>query len=386
MNGSHLVRSGDLITADGWNKLVTYVVGLEERLAQLEANDTTQNLIITDLQFFAPLHIDDDLTVLGKNFGVAQVWVNDTAATVFRQRSDSRIIFSVPALPNWTTAAAAVVKVLNPLTGKSATREVVVAPPRVIVAGDVEVDWKEADPQTLPGNVSNQVVRFFFSVTGEHTSSARFTVEPQLLDLPAVTNIDLLDNNGAVLADQQMDLNPGEVKPFVLRFTLPSLANGTVFRLGVAFKLGGRTFGSTALTAFTIGQPVPSADPNIDLEYTRFDRNPDDQNSTVDKAQSKVFCRVGTNITMRFNLSFLGDAPGIATLSVAPGRNTSGWTMNLTSDTPGQINGTTNRTSTPGLSVTPTQSASPTGELVFQVRRANEPTKTQTRRFQLERR
>jgi hypothetical protein len=379
MNGDTFVRPGDLISAELWNSLVVQLQDLSRRVQDLEAGQGGSGLAITEVRFTSPLRVGSQVTILGRSFGVAQVFVDQVPVTNFSAgTSNTQLVFIVPNLPNLTSARPATFRVLNPATGESDSRDLIVFPREDTVEGNVFLEWLDASPSTIqPG----QAARFFYSVRSEATASASFVIAPVLNGPNWSVQMEVLDQNGAVLPGGLLALNPRETKPMSVRFTIPTNTNGTTFRVGVSAANQGRTMGTSALTQFIVGQPVPSADPTIHLSFS--DVNVEPITDTASGLQGTLISvRPGTLITVAFLLTF--DSVGEYDVSVSLSSGTNNWTSSVQGNILHYSVTTANlaQVRRPRFVVGPQAGATATGEVVFQVRRVNDA-RSQTRRFNL---
>jgi hypothetical protein len=379
MNGDTFVRPGDLITAELWNSLLVHIQDLSRRVLELEQGQGGTGLAITDVQSASPLRVGTQITILGRSFGVAQVFVDQVPVTNFLQgTSSTRIAFIVPNLPNLGSPRPATFRVLNPATGESDSRDLLVFPPEDTVDGDVFLEWADASPATI---TQGQAARFFFNVRSEATAPASFLLSPQLVGPSWPVQIEVLDQSGAVLPGGRLPLNPHEGKPVSFRFTIPGSTNGTTFRVGATASFQGRTLGTSALTQFTVGQPIPTADPSIHLSFS--DTTIEPISDTASGIQGQVISvRAGSLVVAAFVLTF--DSVGEYDVNISVGPGTANWNATIQGNITHYSVTEQNRTQTrrPRFVVGPQAGATATGEVVFVVKRVGD-TRTQTRRFNL---
>src|SRR5205823_1859720 len=173
------VRPGELITAELINQILAELESLEVRVTKLEAGGVTTAptpVDITDLLPHGPLHVDEELTIVGKNFlsppenndvSVAGVHIG---GSLFKFSSDKEhLIFNIPPVTNLASLSQPVtVEVRNKNGSDSATLTLLPAvhPP----TGRVELAYVIAPvmPDTPPEARRIQVAQpyaFTYSLT-----------------------------------------------------------------------------------------------------------------------------------------------------------------------------------------------------------------------------
>jgi hypothetical protein len=381
------VQPGDLFTADLWNSLVDQVSSLNTRVTALEqggtGTTTTGQLTITSVQFNNPLHVGDTVTVLGQNFGVPAVTIEDGSTITpvpLQFGSDTQITFFVPPLANLTAPRAFTLRVSNPSAGGNATRQITIGPPAVQLTGTVSVAWVTASPTTV--TAGSQEIFQFTATSGVAQSSG--TVGPVTFDVaPSLTGItasvDLLDSTQTLVSSKQLSFSQNQTQIFFLRITIPAGTNGTNFQLGATFLNGGVQFGTSGATQFTVGQAVPGTD-------TSFSLTPlppglvTPLGSPGGLINNSIQLRAGTALSVQFDLVFSLVGTYNVTTSFADGA--SGWTISATP--PSFVIASANLGANNQFSLSVTPQANPAnGTLVLQVKNQSSTT-AQTQRYGLQ--
>lgn len=265
------VQSGELITADLINQLIDDVESLDARVTVLEQQGTTGGVVEIDAVYPDPVHAEQDVTIIGKNFGFSvgatRVFFNGLSPSTLRSgSSDTVLVCPVPDVPGLADAGTGVqLSVAN--ARSAATETITILPVQREQVGDASIDFSGVSPDpTIPGQNND----FAFSLHSDALLPATLTLSVGLKDLeggglPWTTT--LLDATFNPLSNNQIQVNPTDTKPFYVRIAIPSSENSTPFTLEVDGSGGGLT-ASSGPQSMTVGVNA-SPDPAIpDLSVT----------------------------------------------------------------------------------------------------------------------
>jgi hypothetical protein len=315
------VQAGELITASLFNELIGELEKLDVRVTALEATGVRPAAVeITDV-YPKPARVGDDVTILGKNFGVStgatRIRFNGVSPTVFRVGSnDTAIICDVPELAGLAEEGSQVeLTVSNAQT--TAERSVTVLPVKREQLGDAGILFIGVTPNPV---VPGQIADFEFSLNSDASLPATMTITPTIsvggADAGWTTSV--LDATKNTLGDRRVTINPGDTKPFFVRVLIPANVNGTELVVR-ADGAGGGLIASSGSQTLTVGQEVEQDPTIIDLTPTRV-TNGTLSGSTVSVKHNvvgEIFVEAHVTAAETYNVSF------------APTASTTGWSTAL---------------------------------------------------------
>jgi len=242
------VQRGELITALLINELIDELGKLDVRVTMLEQAGSTSGAVEIDTISPQPVRAEDNLTILGKNFGVSvgatRVHFNGVPPKNLLQGSnDTALICPVPDLPGLVEEGTSVeLTVAN--ARSAATTTITVQPVLQQQVGDASIVFSGVSPDpTVPG----QTADFQFTLHSDALLLAKMTITPTLLSA-AGTPLDwpksLLDAAFNPLQSNQITINPQDTKPFYVRVAIPTGTLDTPFVLKADGLGGGLTASS----------------------------------------------------------------------------------------------------------------------------------------------
>ena len=374
------VQPGDLITASFFNGLIDNLLdeltALDKRLATLEGATSTVSVVISDVDN-NQVHVGDDLTITGKNFGFSigahRVRFNGVPPTGFgAASSDTVLICEVPPIPGLPpTGGPVTVTVTNvalPAEGATASRTITVLPAQVNQAGNIDVLLTDVTPDILTADADNL---FQFELSSAATLPAVVTLASKVMVAgnAVAWPIALLGSDHKPIPSNQVTLASGAKQTVVVRVSIPKGTNGTAFTLDVQGTAPGLPTASAGLSPMTVGQGG-DPDPTFTLALKPLGNVVSGSTITV---ASGMFATVSVDVEIT--------APGTynVTLGAVPG--TSGWTVALADALPGG-KFTVKKTDIPAggtlskvlkINVGPTAGASDPGQLRLTVQRQEDP-------------
>ncbi len=265
------VKPGDLITASDWNSLVDALNSALIRIAALESGSQSgTGLAITQLVPEGPYRIGDTLQIIGRNFqfsiGATRVFLNATQVlNLLPTSTDSSLQFVIPTVPGVTEAGTPVELVVLNQT-ESVSRQITLRPRQNPLQGNVTVEYLGVTPTTItPG----QAATFRYLIRSGTNNRATWSISPQISVAANAqawnSQLSLLDENGSTITSDQITLDPGEERNFLVRIaTVPAGTNGVQFGLVVDAQANGIT-GSSGIRQFTVGTADVPPDSSITL-------------------------------------------------------------------------------------------------------------------------
>jgi len=390
-------QPGDVITAEDWNLVVDAINEL------LQAGQTTGIKVVNVVppgNALDPFKIGSLVQVIGQNFGfsIGQSKVifeaGPTSVTVLRAQMlagsfDERLMFIMPPIPGITPAGLTMtMRVDNGVA--SDNRTVFVMPVVISLIGDIFVGWRaDVNPNPNPNPiVSTQPAAFAFRLQSGTNIPATYDLSADIINssvpVPAglVGSIEFRENNN-VIASKKIEMGKSEIRDIVVRIPQIPVAfiAGTTFTLKVTATSGIVT--GTDQRSFTVGTTVPQQDTKIDviqLQPQIFivlsgNNETDPNNGRLDGSTIKL--KTGRQMVIPFNVKLLQQGIYQITIQAKQGTTLTGWGPALV-DSPTSIKvDTDNDTSTKllqfGVITSTAQPPTPTGTVVFKIKRDGAP-------------
>jgi hypothetical protein len=401
-------QPGDVITAEDWNLVVDAVNQL------LQAGQGSGIAIAATLPpgtINDPFRIGQIVQVSGSNFGfsIGQTKVTfeeagTVRATVFRSQMlvgsfDERLLFMMPSIPGITNSGLNMtMKVNNGIAEDH--RGVFVMPVVIEVAGDIFVTSRaDVTPNPDPNPVQVGVAALFrYRLQTGTNMPATFALSADIPNPPAgtppgyVSSIEFRDETNHVITSKQIEMGKNEVRNITVRLPeIPSAFTAQTFSLKVT-ALSGAVVG-TDQRSITVGQAVPPTDPNIEANQSSFSlinmgtgnaESPNPQSGILDGTTIKL--KVGFRGVVNFSTRFTKAGTYEITILPKQGTTLANWAPEMTPDSVGtrSPDGTkmtvtvasegdqTQRTEK--FRVTPVAGATPTGTIVFRIKRISPAT------------
>ena len=394
-------QPGDIITADDWNLVVD---AINELLQAGQQTGIKIGSVSPAGNQIDPIRIGTILQLTGQNFGfsIGQTKVTfesgNTIATVLRKDMlvgsfDERLLLMVPPIPGMTPAGMNMtMRVSNGVAND--TRSVFVMPVVIDLVGDMFVTFRaDVAPNPTPNPIeTGKNVDFRFrlqsatNIPGTFALSAEIlnstvTVPPSLID-----SIDFRDDSDNSIAGRQLQLGKSETRNITVRIpNLPSIFASQSFTL--KFTAAAAGVGGTDQRTFTVGAPVTPPDPAIEANQTAFtlqdgagnQQQPSAQNGILEGTTIKV--KAGFKGIVNFTTKLTKAGTYDVTILPKQGTTLTGWTPDMTPDSVGQrsVDGTKVTITVPGegdqtsrtekFRVSPVSGATPTGTIIFRVKR-----------------
>ena len=392
-------QPGDVITAEDWNLVVD---AINELLQAGQQSGISIAATLPPGTQIDPFRIGTTVQITGQNFGysIGQSKVifeagGSPAATVFRADMltgsfDERLLFMMPPIPGLPISGQPMtMKVSNGVAEDH--RSVYVMPVVIDLAGDMFVTLRSdiqgnPEPNPLqPATLSN----FRYRLQTGLNMPATFALSAEILNTPGVA-MEFRDEIGNLITSKQVEMGKNDVKNILVTIPALPIASGQSFTLKVTASSG--TVVGTDQRSFTVGAAIPPPDPNIEANQTSFSlidmgtgnpETPSPQTGILDGTTIKLKAgkRGVVNFTTKFTLA------GTYEITMLPktGTTLTGWTPEMTPDSIGtrvdptkvQVTVATNGDQTPRTEkfrVTPVVGATPTGTIVFKIKRTSPAT------------
>jgi hypothetical protein len=277
------VRPGELITAELINQILAELESLQVRVTKLEAGvvnpiPVSTPVDITDLLPHGPLHVGDELTIVGKNFlspaenntvSVAGVQINPS---LFKFSSDNaHLIFDIPPVPGLASISQPVlVQVSNKNGSDSASLTLLPAfhPPtgRLEVAYAVAPVMPDMPPEARNIQANNSYL-FVYSITAFVAADATDVIY-QVTPTMAGWNPKLLTDNGSQPADTNLIKIPAGIsgvrRDIRVQVTAPAGGGKGTLQIGVVETSGfGKVTPGNAINEISVGSPPPTPEDRV---------------------------------------------------------------------------------------------------------------------------
>lgn len=226
------VHSGDLITAEFMNGLLTVIHDLQTEIADLGDVPASKSVAsITDLiPRTSILRVGDRLEIRGNNFdfkiGAHSIYFDEQRVHTFEDgSSDTCLVVTVPYVPNLVEAGTPVILVVTNRS-TSASRVVKVRPQQQAQQGNISLIYQGSTPEKPLSGVN-------FSLNYRLHSEALFedkvTVVPLVLFDKTTMRANVLDEQGRVVSDRVFKVRPGEDVNLSVQIAIPQNSDKTPF-------------------------------------------------------------------------------------------------------------------------------------------------------------
>lgn len=384
-------QPGDVITAELWNLVVDAVNEL------LQSGQTTGIKVAATLPVGTavdPIRIGTLLQITGQNFGFSigqskVIFESQTGKiTIPRESmlngsSDDRLLLLVPAIPGITNEGITMtLRVDNGVADDS--RTVFVMPVVINLTGDMFVNWRaDVSPNPNPNPMQQSAAAAFaYRLQTGINLPATFDLSAEILNasvaVPAglIGSIEFRDEGNNLIQNKRVEMGKSDTRNISVRIpAIPPTFAGQTFTLKVTASAGS-VVGTDSRT-FTVGTPVPPADPNIEALQTGFvvldeasgqpDINP--ANGTLDGSTIKL--KVGKRIVVAFNVKLKQQGTYDVTFLPKQGTTLNNWAPQLVNTlTPITVAADNDPTSRlMQIGVTPSAGATASGTVVFRIKR-----------------
>jgi len=386
-------QPGDVITAEDWNLVVD---AINELLQAGQTSGIKINNVIPAATALDPLKIGSLVQVVGQNFGfsIGQSKVifeaGPTSVTVLRAQMlsgsfDERLMFMMPPIPGITPAGLTMtMRVDNGVA--SDNRSVFVMPVVISLIGDIFVGWRaDVTPNPNPNPVvSTQAATFAFRLQSGTNIPATYDLTADIINssvaVPAglINSIEFRENNN-VITSKKLEMGKSEIRDITVRIPqIPvTFVAGTTFTLKLTATSGSVT--GTDQRTITVGATVAQSDPKIEaiqLQPQIF--NVQTGNNENDPANgrlegSTIKLKTGRQMVIGFNVKLTQNGVYQVTIQPKQGTTLTGWGPALV-DTQTTITVPTNNDQTTrllqfGVTTSTVQTPSPTGTVIFKIKR-----------------
>ena len=326
------VQRGDLISAAGFNEVLTALENLDARVLSLESGTHGDQLTIIRLNPTLSFYrVGNPVSVIGTNFeytqGNARVFVGTSQVLSFgANSSNTQLDFIIPPVPGVQETGTPVnLRVTN--STEEAIYPIILRPAEQVLFGDVDIDYLAVDPTTI---LENQQATFQYRITSRASDDAEFLIDPII---GVATNqsiwqsrLDVLDAAFNQIPSRLISLAQLQQKLFHVRIApVPSGTDGTDFTLTVNASSGGVN-GTSGTRSFQVGQPAPVQDNTITINPQRV------ISGSGTLVGDILTVPAGQSARLRFRVTFSRD-PGTGdpdrydlTLPITPATG-SGWTV-----------------------------------------------------------
>ena len=386
-------QPGDVITAEDWNLVVD---AINELLQAGQTSGIKINNVIPAATALDPMKIGSLVQVVGQNFGfsIGQSKVifeaGQTSVTVLRAQMlsgsfDERLMFMMPPIPGITPAGLTMtMRVDNGVA--SDNRSVFVMPVVISLIGDIFVGWRaDVTPNPNPNPVvSTQAATFAFRLQSGTNIPATYDLTADIINssvaVPAglIGSIEFRENNN-VITSKKLEMGKSEIRDITVRIPqIPvTFVAGTTFTLKLTATSGSVT--GTDQRTITVGATVPQSDPKIEaiqLQPQIFvlpggANENDSANGRLEGSTIKL--KTSRQMVIGFNVKLTQNGVYQVTIQPKQGTTLTGWGPALV-DTQTTINVPTNNDQTTrllqfGVTTSTVQTPSPTGTVIFKIKR-----------------
>ncbi len=273
------VRPGELIKANFINQLLKTMGTLDDRIAALEAGSVISGgpIVISGISPAGPLHMGDELRVLGQNFGLpAQVVVTIDSARVdgssFKAGSgDGILIFDIPAIQGVPAQGKLVTLTVANSKGQASITFTVFPFQVSIPTGQLFVNLSA--PPAVGTITPNNTFNFTFTINGFTSLGDTYTLTPAVVaqQNQAGWQAVVVDSNGNPLSPPEIVIPEGQNTKtnVIVKVTVPGGTNNSSAQLSLTAKskLNPTGVSGSGVTTITVGAPPP-APPKITLSIS----------------------------------------------------------------------------------------------------------------------
>ena len=397
-------QPGDIITAEHWNLVIDTI---NELLQSGQGSGIKVAALLPSGTAIDPIRIGTIQQITGQNFGfsIGQSKVtfeaDSTSVTVSRTQMltgsfDERLLFMMPPVPGMTSSGMTMtMRVSNGVAEDS--RSVFVMPVVIDLTGDIFVTFRpDFTPNPKPNPLetgAGKSAEFRYRLQTGINIPAPFSLTAEILNstvtVPAglVASIEFRDEADQVISSRQIQMGKNETRNITVRIPeVPTVFNNQTFTLKVSAASGAVV--GTDQRSFTVGAPVTPPDANIEANQTSFTlidsttgnpETPTAQNGILDGTTIKL--RVGKRGVVNFSVKLTRAGNYEVTILPKQGTTLNNWAPEMTPDSVGvrspdgtkvtinvaADNDQTLRTEK--FRVTPVAGASPSGTIVFRIKR-----------------
>ena len=397
-------QPGDIITAEDWNLVVD---AINELMQSGQGSGIKVAALLPGGTAIDPIRVGTIQQITGQIFGfsIGQSKVTfesgTITATVLRAQMlagsfDERLLFMMPPVPGITPAGLNMtMRVSNGVAED--TRSVFVMPVVIDLTGDMFVTFRaDTAPNPKPNPLESgagKAAEFRYRLQTGINQPGAFGLTAEILNssiaVPQslVDSIQFLDEGDQPISGRQVQMGKNEGRNITVRIPeIPAAFAGQTFTLKVTATSG--TVVGTDQRSFTVGTPVTPPDPNIEANQTSFTlidqtsgnaETPNAQNGILDGTTIKL--KVGKRGVVNFSTKLTKAGTYDITIAAKQGTTLTNWTPEMTPDSVGvrsadgtkmtvTVNGEGDQTlRTEKFRVTPTAGATPTGTIVFRIKR-----------------
>jgi hypothetical protein len=396
-------QPGDVITAEDWNLVVD---AINELLQSGQQSGIKIAATLPPGTAIDPFRIGTIVQITGQNFGfsIGQSKVTfesgNTSVSVFRAQMltgsfDERLLFMMPPVSGLTPSGMQMtMRVSNGVAED--TRSVFVMPVVIDLTGDMFVTFRadfvpNPQPNPLESGVG-KAAEFRYRLQTGINQPATFALSADILNasvpVPAglVSSIEFRDDANTVISSRQVEMGKNETRNITVRIPeIPTAFAAATFTLKVTAASG--TVIGTDQRTVTVGAAVTPSDPNIEANQTSFSlidmgtgnpETPNAQNGILDGTVIKL--KVGKRGVVNFSTKLTKAGTYDITMLPKAGATLTNWAPEMTPDSVGTRVDATRVTVTVAsdndqtlrtekFRVTPTAGATPTGTIVFKIKR-----------------
>jgi len=396
-------QPGDIITAEEWNLVIDTINGL---LQSGQGSGIKVAALLPPGTVIDPIRIGTIVQITGQNFGFSigqtKVTFESGAISVIVLRAqmlagsfDERLLFMMPPVPTMTPSGMNMVMHVSNGIAED-TRSVFVMPVVIDLTGDMFVTFRaDSTPNPKPNPLESGVgksAEFRYRLQTGINLPATFSLNAEILNATVtvppglVESIEFRDDADQVISGRQVPMGKNETRNITVRIPeLPTVFTSQTFTL--KFTAASGSVIGTDQRSFTVGAPVTPPDVNIEANQTSFSLLDGSGNAQTPSAQTGILD--GTTIKLKVgfrgvvNFSVKLTKAGTYDITILPKQGTTltGWTPEMTPDSVGtrSIDGTkvtvtvatdnelTQRTEK--FRVTPVAGATPSGTIVFRIKR-----------------
>jgi len=397
-------QPGDIITAEDWNLVVD---AINELMQSGQGSGIKVAALLPGGTVIDPIRVGTIQQITGQNFGfsIGQSKVTfesgNTTATVLRAQMlagsfDERLLFMMPPVPGITPAGMNMtMRVSNGVAED--TRSVFVMPVVIDLTGDMFVTFRaDTAPNPKPNPLESgagKAAEFRYRLQTGINQPGAFGLTAEILNSSVavpqslVDSIQFLDEGDQPISGRQVQMGKNEGRNITVRIPeLPAAFAGQTFTLKVTATAG--TVVGTDQRSFTVGTPVTPPDPNIEANQTSFTlidqtsgntETPNAQNGILDGTTIKL--KVGKRGVVNFSTKLTKAGTYDITIAAKQGTTLTNWTPEMTPDSVGTRSADGSKMTvtvasdndqtlrTEKFRVTPTAGATPTGTIVFRIKR-----------------